>query len=91
MFNGKTKSDMPGEDSVGTSASLIGAGTTMKGDMTSNGDLRIDGTLVGNIHCSSYLPFIVVPAPIRLALVPTESSPGMSDLVFPLNIISIRF
>ena len=53
MFNGKTKSDMPGEVSVGTSASLIGAGTTMKGDMTSNGDLRIDGTLVGNIHCSA--------------------------------------
>jgi cytoskeletal protein CcmA (bactofilin family) len=53
MFNGKTKSDVPGEDSVGTSASLIGAGTTMKGDMTSNGDLRIDGTLVGNIHCSA--------------------------------------
>src|SRR5579872_6497033 len=53
MFNGKTKSDMPGEVSVGTSASLIGAGTTMKGDITSNGDLRIDGTLVGNIHCSA--------------------------------------
>src|ERR1700748_2915168 len=53
MFNGKTKSDMPGEVSVGTSASLIGAGTTMKGDITSNGDLRIDGTLVGNINCSA--------------------------------------
>ncbi|HUB61085.1 MAG TPA: polymer-forming cytoskeletal protein [Puia sp.] len=53
MFNGKTKSDMPGEVSVGTSASLIGAGTTMKGDITSNGDLRIDGALVGNIHCSA--------------------------------------
>src|SRR6201985_3312671 len=53
MFNGKTKSDMPGEVSVGTSASLSGAGTTMKGDITSNGDLRIDGTLVGNIHCSA--------------------------------------
>src|ERR1700685_1344141 len=53
MFNGKTKSDMPGENSVGTSTSLIGAGTTMKGDITSNGDLRIDGTLVGNIHCSA--------------------------------------
>jgi cytoskeletal protein CcmA (bactofilin family) len=25
----------------------------MKGDVTSNGDLRIDGTLVGNIHCSA--------------------------------------
>src|SRR5579872_7627133 len=53
MFNGKTKSDMPGEVSVSTSASLIGAGTTMKGDITSNGDLRIDGTLVGNINCTA--------------------------------------
>jgi cytoskeletal protein CcmA (bactofilin family) len=53
MFNGKTKSDMPGEASTGTSASLIGAGTSMKGDITSNGDLRIDGSLVGNIHCSA--------------------------------------
>src|SRR5579872_2238775 len=53
MFNGKTKSDMPGEVSAGNSASLIGAGTTMKGDISSNGDLRIDGTLVGNIHCSA--------------------------------------
>ena len=53
MFNGKTKSDTPGEVSAGTSASLIGAGTTMKGDITSNGDLRIDGSLVGNIHCSA--------------------------------------
>jgi cytoskeletal protein CcmA (bactofilin family) len=54
MFNGKTKSDvLGGEAPVSASASLIGAGTTMKGDITSNGDLRIDGTLVGNIHCSA--------------------------------------
>ncbi len=53
MFNGKTKDGMPAEGSVGSSTSLIGAGTTMKGDITSNGDLRIDGTLVGNIHCSA--------------------------------------
>src|SRR5258708_37360823 len=55
MFNGKTKSDGLGEisSSTGTSTSLIGAGTSMKGDITSNGDLRIDGTLVGNIHCSA--------------------------------------
>lgn len=55
MFNGKTKSDgleLSGPP-VSTSASLIGAGTTMKGDITSNGDLRIDGTLVGNIHCTA--------------------------------------
>lgn len=55
MFNGKTKSDVLelGGAPVSTSASLIGAGTTMKGDITSNGDLRIDGTLVGNINCSA--------------------------------------
>src|SRR5258708_17640690 len=55
MFNGKSKSDKygPGEAPVSASASLIGAGTTMKGDITSNGDLRIDGMLVGNIHCSA--------------------------------------
>lgn len=55
MFNGKTKSDSfeIGTAPVSASASLIGAGTTMKGDITSNGDLRIDGTLVGNINCSA--------------------------------------
>src|ERR1700730_13476624 len=53
MFNGKSKSDVLGETPVGSSTSLIGAGTSMKGDMTSNGDLRIDGTLVGNIHCTA--------------------------------------
>jgi cytoskeletal protein CcmA (bactofilin family) len=55
MFNGKAKSDdfSAREETASTSASLIGAGTSMKGDITSNGDLRIDGTLVGNIHCSA--------------------------------------
>lgn len=53
MFNGKSKSDVLGDAPVGTSTSLIGAGTSMKGDITSNGDLRIDGTLTGNIHCSA--------------------------------------
>lgn len=55
MFNGKAKSDSfeIGTAHVSASASLIGAGTTMKGDITSNGDLRIDGTLVGNINCSA--------------------------------------
>jgi cytoskeletal protein CcmA (bactofilin family) len=54
MFNSKSKSDvLGGETTSGTSASLIGAGTSMKGDISSNGDLRIDGTLIGNIHCSA--------------------------------------
>lgn len=53
MFNAKSKSDVLGDTPAGSSASLIGAGTSMKGDITSNGDLRIDGTLVGNINCSA--------------------------------------
>jgi cytoskeletal protein CcmA (bactofilin family) len=53
MFNAKSKSDALGEIPSGSSTSLIGAGTSMKGDITSNGDLRIDGTLIGNIHCSA--------------------------------------
>ena len=32
-----------------SSATLIGAGTTLKGDISSNSDLRIDGTVIGNI------------------------------------------
>jgi cytoskeletal protein CcmA (bactofilin family) len=53
MFNAKSKSDDLSDAPSSTSTSLIGAGTTLKGDITSNGDLRIDGTLVGNIHCTA--------------------------------------
>ncbi|HEU4574385.1 MAG TPA: polymer-forming cytoskeletal protein [Chitinophagaceae bacterium] len=37
----------------GNGATLIGAGTTVKGDISSNNDLRIDGTIIGNIRSSS--------------------------------------
>ncbi|HEX4372614.1 MAG TPA: polymer-forming cytoskeletal protein [Puia sp.] len=53
MFNSKSKNDFSGESSTGSSASLIGTGTSMKGDITSNGDMRIDGSLVGNINCTA--------------------------------------
>ena len=32
---------------------LIGAGTTVKGDINSNSDLRIDGTIIGNVNSSA--------------------------------------
>jgi cytoskeletal protein CcmA (bactofilin family) len=48
MFNSKSKSENY-QDNEPASASMIGAGTTLKGDITSNGDIRIDGTLKGNI------------------------------------------
>ncbi len=53
MFNNKTKSETAETAVPSGSASLIGSGTTLKGDITSNGDLRIDGTLIGNITSSS--------------------------------------
>ena len=34
-------------------ATLISAGTNLNGDVTSENDLRIDGTIKGNIKCSS--------------------------------------
>src|SRR5258707_4900738 len=53
MFNNKSKAETA-ETAVPTgSASLIGSGTSLKGDITSSGDLRIDGALVGNIICSA--------------------------------------
>src|SRR5687767_12058450 len=55
MFNQKTKSEGSGDTTAPTpgGASLIASGTTLKGDITSNGDIRIDGTLIGNMHCSA--------------------------------------
>lgn len=32
------------------SVNMLGAGTTIKGDIQSNGDFRIDGTLIGSIQ-----------------------------------------
>lgn len=52
MFNQKSKSETK-ETVSGGSASIIAAGTSLKGDISSAGDIRIDGTLVGNIHCSA--------------------------------------
>jgi cytoskeletal protein CcmA (bactofilin family) len=54
MFNQKTKSDISIDAPVQPSgASIIAAGTTLKGDISSNGDIRIDGTLQGNIQSTA--------------------------------------
>lgn len=44
---------MQQEKTNGGGATLIGAGTTLKGDISSNTDLRIDGTVIGNINSES--------------------------------------
>jgi len=54
MFNQKSKSDISLDSAIPVSgASIIASGTSLKGDITSTGDIRIDGTLHGNIHCSA--------------------------------------
>lgn len=56
MFNNtKSRETMSTEKTNGTGSgtTLIGAGTTLKGDISSNSDLRIDGTIIGNIRSQS--------------------------------------
>ena len=43
----------PEKTTAGSGATLVSAGTTLKGDINSNSDLRIDGTVIGNIHSSA--------------------------------------
>ena len=47
MFNSKSKSST--FDDTASSTSIIGAGTTITGDIHSNGDIRIDGIIKGNL------------------------------------------
>ncbi len=51
MFN-KEKTTST-EKQVSSSATLISSGTTLNGDVVSDNDLRIDGTINGNVHCSA--------------------------------------
>lgn len=53
MFNLKKKqSDMAKPiEADPTSINLIGTGTVIKGEVNSTGDIRIDGTLTGQVKC----------------------------------------
>jgi cytoskeletal protein CcmA (bactofilin family) len=51
MFSKKKNNTMAKQtDSDHTSINLVGTGTTIKGEITSNGDIRIDGTLIGQVR-----------------------------------------
>jgi len=53
MFSNKNKKDMSAtnnkNESGGSSINLIGAGTVIEGDIRSNGDIRIDGAVYGQV------------------------------------------
>jgi len=48
MFNSKSKTNE--SPLAGSGTTIIGAGTVITGDINSSGDIRIDGTLVGNLQ-----------------------------------------
>lgn len=50
MFKEKTTQS---ERFAPTNATLISAGTVLTGDVTSDSDLRIDGTIKGNVICKA--------------------------------------
>jgi len=52
MFNKEKTPGYP-EKSHSNSATLISSGTTLKGDVRSENDLRIDGTIHGNVYSSA--------------------------------------
>jgi len=47
MFNSKSSSSF--EETTSGSTTIIGAGTIITGNVVSNGDIRIDGTIKGNL------------------------------------------
>jgi cytoskeletal protein CcmA (bactofilin family) len=53
MFNKGNKNDAimnnKGTEGASSSINLIGAGTVIEGDIRSNGDIRIDGTVYGSV------------------------------------------
>jgi len=54
MFKNKPITMMTTEKTNGgNGTTLISAGTTLKGDISSNSDLRIDGTIIGNISSNA--------------------------------------
>ena len=53
MFKNNTTTMSNEKTNGGSGATLISAGTTVKGDISSNSDLRIDGTIIGNVNSAS--------------------------------------
>ena len=51
MFNQKSKGSF--DESSISANTIIGAGTTIVGDMISSGDIRIDGILKGNLNAKA--------------------------------------
>ncbi len=53
MFNAKIKASL--NEVAGSSTTIIGAGTVITGNIESPADIRIDGTLIGDINVKAHL------------------------------------
>ena len=54
MFGKEAKENRPANGPVGGGAvNIIGQGTTVQGDIASDGDLRIDGKVIGHVYSKS--------------------------------------
>ena len=53
MFKNKPTIMSNEKTNGGNGTTLIGAGTTVKGDISSNSDLRIDGNIIGNVSSTA--------------------------------------
>jgi cytoskeletal protein CcmA (bactofilin family) len=51
MFKSKSKSSI--DEMPATSTTIIGAGTTITGNIESNGDIRVDGKIIGNLEAKA--------------------------------------
>lgn len=51
MFNSKIKPSF--DEAASGNTTIIGAGTIINGDIESSGDIRIDGTLIGNVSAKA--------------------------------------
>ena len=79
MFNAKNKTDLPNPIPAGNGTTLVSAGTVLKGDIQSNGDLRIDGTIYGNISSNAK---IIIGAS---GIVEGDISGNQADIVGKVN------
>lgn len=53
MFNKTNTAGEKSSNGNGNGTTIINSGTVLRGDIESNNDIRIDGTIIGNITCKS--------------------------------------
>lgn len=51
MFNNKNNNQANRQAEADSSRNIIAAGTVIKGDIQSDGNIRVDGTVVGTLNC----------------------------------------